>query len=81
MSIAGGGPVLRELVFDVGGTHVMVRKLEDDPICPRASFGGTPEEGFYLTYRGDEETVRNLIAKCMVAYAHSLLGPPFGPKR
>lgn len=32
--------------------RVAVSKLPDDPLCLRASIGGTAAIGYYLTYRG-----------------------------
>ncbi len=32
-------------------TRVSISREKDDPLCPRASIGGIPGEGFYLVYR------------------------------
>lgn len=41
---------------------VNVMKFEDDPLgCLRASIGGWPEEGYYLTFRGDQKKVVEML--------------------
>jgi hypothetical protein len=40
---------------------IKIIRKPDDPICPRASIGGTPEIGYYLAYRGDIAAVQEAI--------------------
>lgn len=40
---------------------VAVIKLPDDPICARASIGGSQQIGFYCTYRGDVRQVIDAV--------------------
>jgi hypothetical protein len=66
--IASAGPTLHEFSAIVEGVPVIVKKLEDDPICLRASAGGDAEEGFYLTYRGDKEKIGRLLRAVKLAF-------------
>lgn len=34
--------------------EVKVTREQTDPLCMRASIGGTPEIGYYLVWRGDD---------------------------
>jgi hypothetical protein len=36
---------------------VKIIKQPDDPLCCRASIGGDPDIGYYLTFRGNREDV------------------------
>jgi hypothetical protein len=40
---------------------VKIIKEPDDPICPRASCGGTDAIGYYLVYRGDPMLVLQIL--------------------
>lgn len=68
--IASAGPTLREFKAEIEGTPVFVMKLEDDPLCLRASAGGDAE-GFYLTYRGDERAISRLLRAIAAAFEES----------
>jgi hypothetical protein len=41
--------------------HVTLQRLPDDPLCLRASIGGTKEEGYYCMFRGDQDKVRAML--------------------
>lgn len=47
---------------------VHVEKLPDDPICLRASIGGTAKDGYYLNYRGDDADIRAMLYVCLDAF-------------
>jgi hypothetical protein len=34
--------------------EVIIKREATDPLCMRASIGGTPELGYYLTWRADD---------------------------
>ena len=36
-------------------------KEENDPLCLRASIGGTKENGFYIVYRGNENEILEML--------------------
>jgi hypothetical protein len=40
---------------------IKVTKEPDDPICPRASIGGTKEIGYYCIYRGEATAILNIL--------------------
>lgn len=42
-------------------TPITIQHEENDPICLRSSIGGTSEEAFYLTYRGDRKKVLEML--------------------
>lgn len=42
----------------------------DDPVSVRASLGGSPSAGFYITYRGDREQILAMLH--MVAQAFTI---------
>lgn len=50
--------------------HMLIKiiKQPDDPLCCRASAGGTSEAGYYLTFRGDVDQV----LKCLKAVTEAL---------
>jgi hypothetical protein len=50
--------------FKADGLHV--KRLPDDPICPRVSLGGV-EGAAYLIYRGDRRAVTALLRRALAA--------------
>lgn len=54
---------------------VQITHETDDPICLRASIGGTEETGFYVVYRGDREKVAVMLEHCSKIFNTSLLVP------
>lgn len=66
--IASEGPALVEGLVTAAGVRVLVKKLPDDPAgVLRASLGGDPVAGYYVTYRGDITAVRHLIETALQA--------------
>jgi len=45
-------------------TTIQIIKGKDDPICPRISIGGTPQKGYYISYRGPEEDCNAMLKEC-----------------
>jgi hypothetical protein len=41
--------------------RVVIERKENDPLCCRASIGGTDEIGYYLTYRNNPRDVLKAI--------------------
>lgn len=68
-NIASAGPRLDGYEVAIDGTVVRAIKLQNDPLCLRVSLGGTRENGYYLTYRGDEEAVEHLLSCAFAAFA------------
>jgi hypothetical protein len=62
--IANEGPVLAESCL----AEAVVRKLPDDPMCLRASLGGSAAEGYYVVYRGSESDVERLLVAALEAF-------------
>lgn len=46
---------------------VTIQKNPDDPICPRISMGGTPQIGYYLTFRGEPLDIILMLDRCTEA--------------
>ena len=40
---------------------IKIIKEADDPLCPRASIGGTEELGYYCVYRNEKEKVIKML--------------------
>jgi hypothetical protein len=55
---AGGGRSHRKHV-------TKVTRLPDDPLALRASIGGKPDIGYYLTYRGDPKEVLSMLREVL----------------
>jgi hypothetical protein len=55
-------------------TIVKVTRLPDDPLALRASIGGKPDIGYYLTYRGDPQEVVAMLRE-VIAQAELELAP------
>lgn len=66
--IASEGRHLDERRLSVNGVAIFIVKLPDDSVCIRASLGGDPVEGYYLTYRGDEAAVTHLLETLVEAW-------------
>ena len=50
-------------------TVVHVQKEPTDPICLRASIGGTRKLGYYITFRGDDwDDVEEMLEHALKAY-------------
>ena len=70
--IASKGPRLDSQRATVEGVAVHVERLPDDPSgLLRASLGGDPALGYYLTYRGEADAVRHLLETALVAFSRS----------
>lgn len=65
--IAVDGPEELRVELTVNDVPVRVTKLPDDPLCLRASLGGTAEMGYYLSFRGDREQVQRLLGAALAA--------------
>lgn len=66
--IASKGPSLERGKRTIGGVSVHVEKLPDDPaFILRASLGGDPALGYYLTYRGDRAAIQHLLETALRA--------------
>lgn len=60
--------------------NVRIQKETDDPICLRASIGGTSVIGYYLTYRGDREKILDMLQEAVAALeAHCKTMPELKP--
>jgi hypothetical protein len=64
--------------------RVVITREPDDPLALRASIGGTPQLGYYLTFRGDPEKVVAMLRNVMVCAERELRKPqyrrPRGPQ-
>ena len=63
----------REVIVD--GKLVRVVKLQDDPDCLRASIAGSPDKGYTLTYRGDEDAVITMLGQALRAFGSGKVAP------
>jgi hypothetical protein len=52
-------------------THVTLQHLPDDPICLRASIGGSREEGYYCMFRGDQKAVLAMLETVLLVMQHA----------
>lgn len=77
--IASEGPVLSERTFTTRFGEVLVRKLPDDPECLRVSLGGTAAAGYYLTYRGSEKSIADMLIAAIATWSE-LQAPLTGRK-
>ena len=46
---------------EVRKMKIEIMKEADDPICTRASIGGTEEMGYYCVYRNEKEKVIKML--------------------
>ena len=46
---------------------VVLQRKDDDPICLRASLGGSDRIGYYCVFRGDKEEVIACIEEVLAA--------------
>jgi hypothetical protein len=52
-------------------TKVLIYRRKDDPVALRASIGGSPEEGYYCTFRGDRAAVYEMLQIVTAVMAHA----------
>lgn len=51
------------------GISVCIRKEKTDPMCLRASIGGSDKLGYYLIFRGDEMLeIENMLEETLAAF-------------
>lgn len=46
---------------------VQITRRPDDPLCLRASIGGTEKSGYYCLFRGNQEQVLAMLELVLVA--------------
>lgn len=47
---------------------VQITREADDPLCLRASIGGTELFGYYLMFRGDPAKIRPMLREVLEAF-------------
>lgn len=62
-------------------TRMVIEREEDDPLCLRASIGGSEEDGYYLIFRGDPEKVSSMLNRVATAANVALPGGQYIDKR
>jgi hypothetical protein len=50
--------------------RVMIYRAKDDPMCLRASIGGTEEVGYYCTFRGDRAKIFEMLRTVLAVIEH-----------
>lgn len=57
------------LIKNKNQTSVKITKEKTDPICLRASIGGTKSDGYYVVFRGDNmDDIESMLVETLKAY-------------
>lgn len=48
--------------------EILVKEEEPDPLCLRASIGGSEKDGYYLVFRGNVLEIENMLEDTLSAF-------------